>query len=79
MNLFASEVREKSMLARGARSRVIGTRSKRCKMSTDGMTQKEIAKLHGPVKTYRMVPGVSDTDLAEWPEDLRKEYIKRFR
>ena len=78
MSIFDAEVSYKKRIARGARSKVGGSKSRSCRMSTDGKTQKELAKMHGPVHVYRMVAGIPPEDLAKWPDDLKREYIKRF-
>lgn len=44
----------------------------------DGLTEEQLAKLNGPVQTYRFVPDVSEEELKHWPKDLREEYYRRF-
>lgn len=78
MKIYYSDVKERAGLVRSARARVNGSRSKKVELSTDGMTNAQINKLHGPVKTYRFVPEVPEEELATWPSDLREEYRKRF-
>ena len=65
-------------MARGARAKVNGSRTKRVELSTDGLTNAQINKLHGPVKTYRFVPELSEEELLDWPSDLREKYRERF-
>lgn len=78
MKLYYSGVRERAEIARSARAKVNGSRTKKVELSTDGMTNAQIDKLHGPVIIYRFVPEVPKEELASWPADLREEYRKRF-
>ena len=48
------------------------------RLPSDNLTNAQIKKLSGPVKTYRFVPGLSSEALRTWPDDLREEYRKRF-
>ena len=78
MKLYYSGVRERSELARNERAKVNGSRTKKVELPTDGMTNAQINKLHGPVKTYRFSPNVPEEELKEWPSDLREEYRNMF-
>ena len=76
---FYSEMYGRAKTARSASAKVGGSKSKKCSLPSDNLTPAQKARLNGPVITYRMVPGHSDEELARWPEDLRQEYIERFR
>ena len=78
MSEFYNEVAEKSRIARGARHKVNGSKSKRVSLSSDRMSQSQLRRMCGPCVTYRMAPGVPDDELDKWPADLRAEYRKRF-
>lgn len=48
------------------------------RMPSDGLTNRQLEKMSGPVVTYRFAPGVPEEELERWPADLREEYYKKF-
>ena len=69
---------ERKHLGRGAFSKVNGSRSKYCRLPTDGMTQKQIEKEHGQMYTYNLSKPMTYKEFKKLPEDLKVEYIRKL-
>lgn len=78
MRDFYEEVTAKKKMASGARHKVNGSRSKSCHLSSDGLTQKQIASLHGEVKTYRLGKPMKWEEFTAMPQDLQAAYIEKL-
>lgn len=70
--------RERKTIARSAAHRVNGSKSKRCTLPSDSLTQAQLKKLSGPVITYDMDKPHTWAELKLWPDDLRSEYITKL-
>lgn len=77
-SIFAQEVSERAIVARGAKHRVRGSKSRKCHMSTDGMTQRQWEKRNGAVNTYRLHQPMSWEEFKAYPVDLQREYLNRL-
>lgn len=74
-SIFAEEVSQRAGLARNARHKIGGSKSKKCPMSTDRMTQRQWEKRNGEVNTYRLTKPMSWAEFKAFPEDLQREYL----
>ncbi len=74
-SIFSEEVSQRAGLARNARHKIGGSKSKKCPMSTDRMTQRQWEKRNGEVNTYRLTKPMSWAEFKAYPEDLQKEYL----
>ena len=79
MNDFDYDVMQKKRLARGARAKKNGSRTRYVGLPSDHLTRKEREELNGPVKTYTLNEPVSYAELKSWPEDIQKEYLMRLQ
>lgn len=70
--------KERAALARSARHRKYGSRSRKVPMRTDRMTPAQLRKENGPVMTYNMNAPITLRDLRTWPLDLQREYMRRI-
>ena len=78
MSSFQSDIAAKSSIARCARNRKCGSKSKKVSLPCDNLSPAQLKALSGPVKTYKLVPGIPDEELSTWPEHVRKLYREKF-
>ncbi len=76
-NDFLKDISEKKRTASGAYHKVKNSR-KAAVLPSDNLTEAQLAKLSGPVTTYRMHPDVTPEELATWPDDIQKMWRKKF-
>jgi hypothetical protein len=75
MNDFDYDVMQKKRIARMAKYRKGGSKSKKCPMSTDYMTRKQWEERCGEVHTYVMNEPKSWEQFKELPTNIQKEYL----
>lgn len=75
--IFIEDVRHKKMVARSASKK--NTHGGRVRFPSDNMTKKEIAKMNGEVKEYRMNEPMGWKEFKALPDDLKISYIKSLR
>ena len=78
MNDFDFECRERKRIAQNARRMKNGSKSKKCTLSTDYMTEAQWKKKNGEVKTMNMNQPVTYEQLKSMTPDLQKEYIDKM-
>lgn len=78
MNDFDYDVRQKKIVARGAAHRKNGSKSKRCSLPSDNLTEAQKRKLNGPCATVKMDQPMDWATFKKLPDGLRKEYIERL-
>lgn len=76
---FYKEVSEKKVVARGARYRKGGSKSRKCSMSTDYMTQKQWKERNGPIMSYSMTQPIDWNSFKEMPADVQEMYVKSMK
>ena len=77
MTDFDFDVLQKKRTASGARHRKNGSKSKRCSLPSDNLTEAQKRKLNGPVYTLKMEP-MTWSELMKLPDTLRKEYLSEL-
>lgn len=77
-SIFSEEVSQRAGLARSARYKIGGSKSKKCPMSTDRMTRRQWEKRNGEVNTYRLTKPMTWAEFKAYPEDLQKEYLSNL-
>lgn len=75
MTDFDYEVKQKKALARSAKHKVNGVRSKKCTLATDYMSPSEIKKMNGEMISYNLNKPMTLDEFKRLPADLGKEYI----
>lgn len=77
---FQQDVREKKITARSARRKRTHTgKGGRVTFPSDFMTKKEIEKMNGEVKCYRLNDPMTWAEFTKMPDDIRITYIKLIR
>lgn len=76
--LYIQDVREKSITARSARSRLTGKRGG-VKLPCDYMTEKEKKKMNGECKSYKLNSPMKWAEFKSMPDYLKIAYIKAIR
>lgn len=74
---FLDDLSAKKTIARSANNKVRKSR-RAAKLPSDNLTDAQLAKLSGPVTTYRLTPDITPEELATWPVDLQKMWRKKF-
>lgn len=75
---FESTNRELAILKRSAAHKRNGSKSKSCRLEVDKMSQKQIAKQHGPVESWKLTDFYTWEDFLKMPNDIKIEYINRL-
>lgn len=73
--IYKQDVKEKAVTARSARN-YKGSRSGRCKLSTDNMTRKEWETMNGPIVSMNPSEPISWERFRALPRNMQREYIK---
>ena len=78
MNVFDAEVRERKRLASNARHKKNGSKSKRCSLPTDHMTEKQWKERCGQVMEYKLNEPIPWAVFKAYPKDIQEMYIKNM-
>lgn len=73
--VFSDDVREKKRLARQARYRKCGSKSRKCNLSSDRLTKKQWLERCGRTVTYNFKKPILWQDFCELPIHIQKEYL----
>ena len=76
MNDFDFDVMERKRIASNARRRKCCSKSKKCSLPTDHMTQKQWKERNGKVMSYQMNAPMSWAEFKEAPVDIQEMYIR---
>lgn len=79
MNEFDYDVYLKKRIARGYHNKKNGSKSKRCSLTSDGMTQKQWKERNGAIMSYDLSAPMSWNEFKAMPLDLQREYIGSLR
>lgn len=77
--VFNQTNRDRAITRRSASHKVSGAKSHKVSLSTDNLTQKQLASLHGEVSTYPLAEPVDFVTFKSWPRHIQLEYIERLR
>lgn len=75
MTDFDYEVKQKKSLVPSARRRKGGSKSKKCSLPSDNLTEAQKRKLNGPVYTVKMDRPMTWEELKGLPDTLRRQYL----
>ena len=76
---FYKDVKDKKTLARNAKYKKNGSKSKKCTLPSDYLTRKEKLKMNSEVKTYKMSQKYSWKEFTKMPLDIQREYLVYLR
>ena len=76
MTEYYQTIRERKDLANQARHKKNGSKSKKCSLSTDHMTQKQIEERNGPVMTYSLGKPMVWEEFKKLPAEIQREYLQ---
>lgn len=79
MSIFDLEVYEKKKAVPSARKKKNGSKSKKCKMSTDGMTERQLQKRNGVVMTYKLNRPMQWAEFKAMPIDVQEKYLLELK
>lgn len=78
MTDFDFEVKSKKELARSAKYKVNGSKSKKCTLATDYMTQAQIKRMNGDTVSFNINRPMTLKEFKKIPPAAGKEYILRL-
>lgn len=77
---FISDVKEKGSIGRSARNRKTHTgKGGRVRLPSDNLSKKELMKMSGECKSYRLNEPMSWKEFMSMPDDIKVTYIKLLR
>ena len=77
---FVSDVRDKKVTARSARSKRTHTgKGGRVRLPSDNLSKKELQKMNGECKSYKLNSPMTWKEFKSLPDDIRITYIKMLR
>lgn len=76
--LFNQTSYEAKRLARGAYAKKGGSRSKRCTLPSDKLTERQRKELNGKMATYNLSKPMSWKNFKSLPDDLKVKYIRHL-
>lgn len=79
MTDFDYDVYLKKRIAWGYRNKKNGSKSKRCSLASDGITQKQWRERNGEIMSYNLSEPMSWETFKTMPIDLQTEYIEGLR
>lgn len=79
MHDFDFDIIEKKRIARGARARKCGSKSRKCTLPSDYLTAAQKKGLNGKVSTYNLSGPMTYSKFCVMPDDLQKEYLLKLR
>ena len=79
MHDFDFDIMEKKRIARGARARKCGSKSRKCTLPSDYLTAAQKKGLNGKVSTYNLSEPMTYSKFRVMPDDLQKEYLLKLR
>lgn len=79
MNDFEYDSYIKKRISRGARNRKSGSKSRKCGLPSDRMTQKQWKERNGKVMSYNLSRPMTWEEFKSMPKDLQVEYLTTLR
>lgn len=79
MNEFDYDVRQRKRIASGAFRRKCGSKSRKCSLSTDHMTQKQWEERNGKVVTVNLKSPMSWKEFKSLPTDIQSTYVSYLK
>lgn len=78
MELIDYDVRDRKSLARAARYKKNGSKSKKCMLPSDRLTDAQIRKRNGGLKVYQIGKPITWAEFTRYPVEMQKEYLEHF-
>lgn len=79
MSDFEYDVWQKKILARNARYKKNGSKSKKCTLPSDHLTKKEREAMNGEVKSLKLTEKYTYKEFKSFSYDMQKEYLDSLR
>lgn len=76
---FYSQIAERQNLAKATQGRKRGTKSKKCTVPSDRLTEKQLRGLNGKVMSYHLSKPMRWQEFILMPMDIQEEYIMGLR
>jgi len=76
---FYDEIREKKLLVSSAKHKKNGSKSKKCSLPSDHITQAQWKKMNGGVTVYQLNKPIEWSEFRELPLAIQQEYIATLK
>ena len=76
--VFQQTERERKRISRGAYNKKNGSKSKMCRLPSDGMTKAEKQAMNGEVMSYELNKPMNWNQFKVMPNDIQKEYLLKL-
>ncbi len=76
--VYQQYIRDKKTTSRGARAKRNGSKSKKCSLPSDGMTQAQWKRRNSEVKTYNIKFKMTYEQFKDMPQDLQGKYLTQI-
>lgn len=77
--MFNKEIYDRKRVGRGAYAKINGSKSRKCSLPHDGLSEAKLRKLNGPCLTVRMDKPCTWEMLKAMPTDLAGDYLHRLK
>ena len=71
------ETNKERSLVKNSACRKVG-RTKKCMVGTEYKTDRQLARLNGPVRTWCLKERYDEKTINEMPNDIRQMYVKKW-
>lgn len=78
MELIDYDVRDRKSLARASRYKKNGSKSKKCMLPSDRLTDAQIRQRNGGLTVYQIGKPITWDTFKAYPLEMQKEYLKHF-
>lgn len=78
MELIDYDVRDRKSLARASKYKKNGSKSKKCMLPSDRLTDAQLRKKNGGLTVYQIGKPIAWDTFKEYPLEMQKEYLKHF-
>ncbi len=77
--ILKEDIKAKKQAGRGYYHKKNGSKSKKCRLPSDGLSKKEIEKMNGECKVYNLNKPMNYSNFCAMPVDLRIKYLEMLR
>lgn len=78
MEMIDYDVRDRKSLARASKYKKNGSKSKKCMLPSDRLTDAQLRKKNGGLMVYQTGRPISWQEFKEYPTEMQKEYLEHF-
>lgn len=77
--ILKEDIKEKKQVGRGYYHKKNGSKSKKCHLPSDNLSKKELNKMNGECKVYKLYEKMNYSNFCAMPFDLQVKYLEMLR